>query len=113
MSKYKRIIEISLNIILIAVLIIFSSSCYVTNVRFQQTQNSQNLEAQGHKILAQSVNFASVGLGIYPISRPVHPVCSQGQILDYVAFEMDLLDSVLHFVIGGIYTSRKVRVYCK
>jgi len=101
-------------IVLILMILFFFSNCFVTHVRFKQPQSMQNTESQDKMpVPVQSVNFASVGLGIYPVTDPVRPVCNEGQSLDNVTFEMDIVDNILHFMVGGVYTRRKVRVYCK
>lgn len=100
-------------VIVVALALFFLSSCYTTNIRLQKQPISQNSEQNEKKVPEQSVNFISLGFGIYAKTAPVRPVCNQGQVLDHATFEMTVLDSIIHFTVGGIYSTRHVRVYCK
>ena len=94
--------------------LVFLTGCYSTNFRFEKPQNTPNAaEQNAGEALAQTVSFSSVGFGIHPLTAPVRPMCNQGQVLKKINFEMNKIDSVIHFLIGGIYTSRHVNVYCK
>jgi len=110
-NKY-RLLMLEIGSILL--ILFFFSNCFVTHVRFKEPQPVQNIENQEKMAVpVQSVNFVSVGLGIYQATAPVRPVCNEGQSLDNVTFEMDIVDNIIHFFVGGIYTQRKVRVYCR
>ncbi len=56
------------------------------------------------------VRYGSAAFGYIDISKNYESPC--GQNVNQVVIRRDWLDSVIHFAIGGIYTTRSVEVYC-
>ena len=113
-NKRQKDIEVFMRkLVLITIATVFTSSCYVTSIRFQPSDAVPGPVIPDRTLPVQSVKFVSKIFGVYPKTSPVHPDCKSGQVLDNVIFEMDALDTVIHFIAGGIYTRRQVKVYCR
>lgn len=56
-------------------------------------------------------SYSSVALGIIEYSKPVQAKCDKG--VKFVKIERSIIDCILHFFIGGFYTTRSVMVFCK
>lgn len=56
------------------------------------------------------VRYGSAVLGNIDITKNYESPC--GQNVNKVVIRRDLIDSIIHFAIGGIYTTRSVEVYC-
>lgn len=54
--------------------------------------------------------FGSLGFGIVEYSDALTINC--GPELRELVLERNIIDTVLHFLIGGLYTRRDIRVYC-
>lgn len=58
----------------------------------------------------QKKRYGTVGFGYFDITKENESKC--GQNVRKVVIQRDWLDCVIHTLIGGIYTSRSVEVYC-
>jgi hypothetical protein len=90
-------------------LIFLLGGCHVTEIRLSETQTgSQQSTERGEP--SEAYQYASVGFGIYDLTKETHESCSVNP--KAVLIETDLVNTVLHFIIGGIYTRRNIMVYC-
>lgn len=56
------------------------------------------------------VRYGSAAFGYIDVTKNYESPC--GQNVNQVVIRRDWLDSLIHFAIGGIYTTRSVDVYC-
>lgn len=94
-------------IILLSVFI--SLGCMNTIVYYKKPTDDPKAKIKENK----NVRYQSVGLGMYELKKPVTPNSDCKNGVDHIHIQRDWLDSITHFLIGGLYTSRSIKLYCK
>lgn len=56
------------------------------------------------------VRYGSAAFGYIDVTKNYESPC--GQNVNQIVIQRDWVDSLIHFAIGGIYTTRSVDVYC-
>jgi hypothetical protein len=90
---------------LLFVSIIILSSCQTVEYKI-----SGNAPKEANKT-GLSQTYASLALGIIEVSGAKTPVCGEKGV-STVTTKMTAVDVVIHFLAGGIFTSRKVTATC-
>lgn len=86
-----------------------TGGCHTTEITFDRNLN-RNEGDSGLKA-DRTLSHASLGFGIYEYTRPETVSCSSAPP-EQITIEMDPVDAIVHFFIGGIYTARKIHIYC-
>ncbi|MDH5655561.1 MAG: hypothetical protein OEZ34_06605 [Spirochaetia bacterium] len=109
---YKMLVIVRM-VILTGAISLILSGCYITNINLVNPPEQKNIEKNpGGVVLNQSEKFPSMWFGIKALKKPVEPSCAEEQKVEKVIYKTDLLDNVIHFLIGGIYTRRTIEIYC-
>ena len=77
-------------------------SCQTTVLNFAPSQGAEP---------TQSTAYGSMLVGIFEVSDPPEIPCP-GQVRKIV-ITRNAWDFLLHFFLGGIYTTRRIRIYCE
>lgn len=107
-TNYKKYLSQAL----IALVLAGAVSCHTTIIETnpQSPEGPENQVAEDGKAPDYEETYISLGLGIYEYSEPDYVPCPGG--VKSVKMERNVLDTVIHFFVGGIYTTRHVQVVC-
>lgn len=92
------------NLIWITIIVFFTFNYCQTTVIKINPSSEPIKEATG------KVRYGSAVFGNIDITKNYESPC--GQNVNQVVIRRDFLDSLIHFAIGGIYTTRSVEVFC-
>lgn len=87
--------------VLLLLLTLFS--CQTVEINFAPTKNTTP---------DTNIRYASVALGIKEWSKPEEKLCENKEPKKIVIRRTGL-DAFLHALIGGVYTWRRIEVYCQ
>lgn len=99
MKNMIKITSVSLTLLLVFAL----QACQTVEINFAPTES---------KTPQTSMKYASVALGIKEWSKPPEKVC-EDQEPTKIVIRRTKVDALLHALIGGVYTWRRIDVYCK
>lgn len=86
-------------------ILLLAIACQTTIIRVEgqmEVDESRTPDAQEQ--------YESVVLGIVELSEPMEAHCQTAT--DKVVMRMDPMDSLIHFFLGGVYSTRTISVYC-
>ena len=91
-------------IIFLLLLILVVSNCQTTVIQIQPGVEIANASPN------QKKRYGTIGFGYIEVNKQNPSNC--GQNVRKVVIQRDWLDCIIHTLIGGIYTTRSVDVYC-
>jgi hypothetical protein len=91
-------------ITLFAILITLLTNCQTVVIQINPGVEIKNAAPN------QKKRYGTVGFGYIDITKDNDSAC--GQNVRKIVIERDWLDCIVHFFIGGLYTTRSVDVYC-
>ena len=93
------------------VLVLFvtaGANCHKTTIKVKPQQHPDYIrEAK----LEKKVRYKSLFLGVKELSTAEPEQCPENRA-ETVIIKRDLIDSVIHVLIGGVFTTRSVELYC-
>lgn len=98
------------------ILLLFLFQCQSTEVVFDSTilspieQSKYSDKSNMANTNTTSVRYGSVVFGYFEVTNPVATPCNYET--KSIVMQKEFLDGVIHFFIGGIYTTRMVYIYC-
>lgn len=93
-------------------LMLISAGCQTTVLHFEPpATETEQLASNPEQEPTLSVNYVSLGLGIYEFSKsPKIPCPNQ---IQKIVISRNWLDATIHFFVGGVYSTRRIDFYCK
>lgn len=88
--------------LLILLIFIFQSCNHATFV---------DVRSSAEKPTASTKTYSYV-LGYFELGKPAEAICPEGKVTK-IEIKRNVVDSIIHFLIGGIVTSRTQDVYCE
>lgn len=70
-----------------------------------------DVRSSAEKPTATTKTYSYV-LGYFELGQPAEAICPEGK-LTKVEIKRNVMDSIIHFLIGGIVTSRTQDIYCE
>ncbi|PJZ71487.1 hypothetical protein CH373_03080 [Leptospira perolatii] len=98
--------------ILGSILIFLVLNCHSTAVIYKEPVIPV-ANTEKHSPPEEKLNQGSYVFGIYPSSPAQEISCPGGANYPEVVMTTGVWDSVIHILIGGVYTRKTVEIYCK
>ena len=98
-------------VILILTLGLGLMGCQTTIIQFENGAPAATGKKKGPVEPEKTQRYASLGLGIVERSAPHKLNCLNNP--RRVEIKRDIIDAAIHFVAGGVYTSRTISGYCR